>query len=148
MKITKEEFYKSVAIAGEDECWDWQGLKNQYGHGIVYVGSRFYNVSWMTWVLNYPTQSSKGKVVRRTCGNKLCANPAHLFLDEKVPTKLSSDDARVIRRMYRDKNKTLKELADFFEVSSPTIRAVLMNETWKHAQPEGPPVVYHGRDKK
>ena len=141
MNTKKEEFYKFVDVQGEDECWEWRGCKNKTGQGIFNWRGTWVSVAWLSWVFTH-TGSTKGMTVHRSCNNKLCVNPTHLFLEKSTYRRLTGKDAINIRELWRDKNTTLEKLADLFGVSASTIRSVLSYDTWKEYVPAGKPVVY------
>lgn len=143
-RITVEEFFMKVDIKEPDECWEWKGERNKQGQGVIYQNGGYYSVSWLCWKLTQE-KSSKGFYIKRSCGNKLCVNPAHLYLDEAPTKKLTGEHARMIRQLYRDNKPTLKNLAESFGVSEITIRNILIEKTWKGFYPPGPPVEYRPR---
>jgi hypothetical protein len=101
-----------VDIAGPDECWEWTGSRHpRYPHGRLVVGGRAgrvhyaHRLAWLHWVGPIPPDL----IVRHTCDNPPCCNPAHLLLGTQADntldmvkrrrhgyTKLSLDDIRDI----------------------------------------------------
>lgn len=141
MDVKREDFFKFVNVQGPQDCWLWEGTKNKAGQGIYKCNGKYVSTGWIAWILAYKT-STTGKSIRFTCGNKLCTNPTHLFLEESTYRKLTGEDARTIRTLWRDKDTTLKKLADLFDVSAVTIRDILLFKTWKGFSPSGKPVRY------
>jgi len=77
----RERFDARVAKAGPDECWVWKLKPGLAGYGCLSMGhgnSPVYahRVAWE--LANGPLP--EGLLVRQRCGNRLCCNPAHLFL--------------------------------------------------------------------
>lgn len=76
--------YFETRIDVVDECWLWKLAKNTQGHGIctsmlVDGVKRTYTAHRLSYLL-HSGEISNGLVVRHTCTNKSCCNPAHLIL--------------------------------------------------------------------
>lgn len=76
---TPEQFWADVRIAGPNECWEWQGKREPFGHGkLRYRGvpDRAHRVAYRLAV----GEISSGKCVCHSCDNPPCCNRAHFFL--------------------------------------------------------------------
>jgi endogenous inhibitor of DNA gyrase (YacG/DUF329 family) len=74
-----ESFWSKVAKGGDDECWLWTGCiqRNGYGATTNVVGSTLAHRT--AWLLAHPGVTvTRADVVRHTCDNRRCCNPAHL----------------------------------------------------------------------
>ncbi|KFB68876.1 HNH endonuclease [Candidatus Accumulibacter vicinus] len=86
-------FWSYVKVTGPDECWLWQGARAGgrfrtkgspvYGtfktkNPRAQVFSHRFSLALSLGVL--PHDLPQGKVVRHSCDNPLCCNPAHLSL--------------------------------------------------------------------
>ena len=61
--------------SNDDGCWVWQQSTTNSGYGAC-KGTTAHKLSYVEHVGPVP----KGQVVRHSCDNKLCCNPAHLTL--------------------------------------------------------------------
>lgn len=76
-----EERLRHYAPAGApDECWEWTAALNK-GYGAITVhGSRMRQAHVVAWEIHNDTELPAGMVIRHSCDNPPCTNPAHLEL--------------------------------------------------------------------
>jgi hypothetical protein len=77
----RKRFEAKVRKAGPGECWLWTDKPIASGYGKLSTGRESSPVlaHRLAWELaNGPVP--EGLLVRQRCGNRLCCNPAHLFL--------------------------------------------------------------------
>ncbi len=74
---TAADFWASVE-QGPD-CWLWQGTRNPEGYGMLWWGGRVIGAHRVSVRLSGRVQLP-GQVVRHTCDNPPCVNPAHLLV--------------------------------------------------------------------
>ena len=77
-------FWRKVQRCGKENCWPWLGAKTKYGYGRFKIAGDVFSAHRVAYVLannELPPQdrwSYHGTVVRHTCDNPSCCNPAHL----------------------------------------------------------------------
>lgn len=78
-------FWKRVATAGPDECWEWTGSRHKRGgYGQVTATINGVRRPWkahrIAWELANTAEVPEGLEVCHTCDNPPCCNPTHLFV--------------------------------------------------------------------
>lgn len=87
MKTIESRFWAKVNKEGPDDCWDWQGGKNNKGYGYFWVEGKI-----ITRVHRFAYQLLKGNIPKtmtldHLCRNRSCVNPNHL---EVVTMRINS----------------------------------------------------------
>lgn len=159
-----EAFMRRVNKAGPSGCWIWRGNHNDAGYGVLnWAGrenQRAHRVSYTIHVGQLPTDA----VLRHSCDNPPCVNPAHLQPgthadnhDDMVRrgrdwkglrvrgerhalARLTEESARAIPTLAASGLSNC-EIGRRFGVSPATVRNVLKGKTWawlsqKEADPE------------
>jgi hypothetical protein len=147
---------KTPGLGPNGDCWEWTGYRHPVGYGQIGRGPKgagglhTHRAAWE--VTNGPIP--KGKLVLHTCDNRLCVNPAHLWLGThrdntqdmiaKGRRRPSSAVARgedvalaklteeMVRAMRAEPPMTFKELGEKYGVSTGTANKVILRRTWKH----------------
>lgn len=132
-----------------DGCWIWTGLRRgPYGHfdGLTTGRTSAHRAAYLFSKGAIPP----GMVVCHSCDNKLCVNPAHLFLGTQLDNMrdlvakglfphgerrgnsvLTDDKVREIRKLFAD-GVTQAQIARQFGVNYNTIHSVVTRRTWTH----------------
>lgn len=128
----------------------WQGRKSEKGYGLVEFHGRTVKAHRLAYQLASRQPIPTGLVVRHTCDNPGCINPAHLVLgthadnvadrDERERTavgesvstaKLTAADVLQIRYAVGC-GATQRSQAIRYGVDATTIRDIVHNKTWRH----------------
>jgi hypothetical protein len=76
-------FWAKVAHGLPHECWPWQGYTKPSGHGLTHLDNQSIHAHRKAWILvKGPIRD--GLCVNHRCDNKLCCNPAHLYLGTRA----------------------------------------------------------------
>lgn len=75
----EERFWHFVQKAGPDECWPWTGFRDKDGYGSFRAAKGNQRAHRISYAMHNPDQPIDGLVVRHTCHNPPCVNPAHLL---------------------------------------------------------------------
>jgi hypothetical protein len=70
-------FWKYAKKKGDEECWPWTGICDEYGYGRVHFMTskiKAHRVSYE--MVNGPIP--EGLIIRHKCDNPNCVNPSHL----------------------------------------------------------------------
>jgi hypothetical protein len=137
-KNNHDTFLKRIKIV--NECWEWQGYKNNKGYGQFSINGK------LSLAHRYSYSHYKGncidKFVCHSCDNPKCVNPDHLFLGNyltnvldclqkgRKPTKLKEQDIPQIRSLIKT-GLSGDKIAKMFNVCETTIKAVRNGTTWK-----------------
>lgn len=127
-------------------CWNWKGNVTSNGYGKF--GSKS-SASRLQYKYIYG-EIPKNLQVCHTCDNRLCVNPAHLFLGtigenmkdknfknrqakgSKIANSILSEAKVLEMRKMRIAGKKYQEIADHFGIDWYTVRSICKNRQWKH----------------
>ncbi len=148
-------FWSKVAVAGEDECWEWQGARSDKGYGVFWLDGRNEQAHRVAYQFVDPTLTSD-QVVRHNCpggDNKWCCNPSHLlsgthqdnmrdaavrrqmpFGERNANAKLTDHDALEIVRLYIETPLSAEAIGAMFGVTKLPVLHILSGKTWTHIE--------------
>ena len=153
---TEEEIKKHVEliynkyVIRQEGCWDWKGIKDKNGYGILSVKNlKFRRAHRVSWYLKY--RSLPSKFICHTCDNPVCTNPLHLFAGDAKSNKedevfkrrhqygskngfakINEEQAKEIKLLLRDTNLTQKEIAKRCNVSRGIVNNIKNKGAWSH----------------
>ena len=137
-------FHSQYKRGGPGACWEWTGKKFPNGYGVMPGPNRSthlaHRVSWQ--LANPDTNMPDSAVVRHSCNNPACVNPAHLSIGtpaENVADMLRSGrsvakvdyfTAQDIRSLYAGGTATQAEIAGAYGISQQTVSLIVRGEKW------------------
>lgn len=158
-KNTPDILWSKVDKRGPDECWPWLGFTNEQGYGRTWINDRGYYAHRVIYnlvnpgeiELSAPRQRSARGFLMHSCDNPCCCNPAHLSVsthDENMADKKNKGRANIFGSLDSPRAKfsledvleirklssyllSSGEIAKVFNVSKPSIKALLIGRTYK-----------------
>lgn len=148
-------FWRLVRTRPPEECWEWEGCRDDRGYGTLgFGGRRRTRAHRVAFELAHGPIPS-GHVVCHSCDNPPCCNPAHLFLGtqgdnnrdrhekgrsrnldpgERHPkAKLTNEQVRVVRAEYERGGVTQQDLAARWGVSRGNLSKILNRKAYLDA---------------
>jgi len=146
-----DRFHQNVPHRPVDGCWLWQGLRNKLGYGRFYGDGRYHQAHRFAYE-QFVGPIPDGLLLRHTCDNPPCCNPAHLIpgtdrenTRDKMErgrfvslrgtahsnAKLTEENVRQIRELIHERF-TDTQIAAHFGVTDSAIWAIRTGKTWRH----------------
>lgn len=153
-----EKFWDRVDVRSKKECWLWQGSLDGKGrYGVTHFRRKQDGAHRVAYILTYGEIPAGLDVMHVVCDTPACCNPYHLRagtrkenMDDMIEkdrdgwtcgvdrpgAKLNDDMVREIRKLYKTKAMTQKEMAKKFNISDTAIWSVIHHITWCHVLDE------------
>jgi hypothetical protein len=142
-------FWGRVDNPGPDDCWEWQGTRQSYGHGLLSVAGKnlkAHRISYEIHVGPIPA----GLIIRHRCDNPPCVNPAHLEVGTRQDNvhdrdsrgrhwALSGEEHNMARLTWADvdeirslaaRGESKTGLARRFGISRTHVYRIVLNKSW------------------
>jgi hypothetical protein len=106
-----DRFWEKVDIKGPDDCWPWlAGSEKPSGYGHFWFEKRTIQAHRMSYALSNDVDIYSLDVVRHTCDNGPCCNPAHLVHGTQGDNmRDKAERARAPRGVRHHKNKLTED---------------------------------------
>lgn len=151
-----DRFWSKVDRRGADDCWPWTAATNEHGYGVMRPeGQRSGpTVKAHRVSLTLAGVDIEGLVVRHSCDNPPCVNPAHLSVGTKADNSADMVSRDRHARGSRSGTSKLTEcqvveirarcaagelhrvLAAEYGVSRVAITNIATRKTWRHVTAE------------
>lgn len=146
-----ERFAQALPHRPDNACWEWQGRMGGSGYGTIYINGREVPAHRFTYE-RMVGPIPEGMILRHTCDNPPCCNPAHLIpgtnqdnIRDKVErgraqriqgtqqkqAKLTERDIPIIRELIAERF-TDRQIAAHFGVSETAINFIRKGKHWSH----------------
>jgi len=147
-----ERFFIQISKQNhKNNCWIWEGLKNQQGYGRMRSNYEDIMTHRFSWELHFG-EIPKNLWICHHCDNPSCVNPSHLFLGTPQDNAIDRSNKNRNRNQNGSKHNMVKlneknvliirselaagvsgyKLAKKFNVSVMTISNIKLRKNWKH----------------
>lgn len=146
-KRTLDGFWSRIAVAGDSECWPFQGGTNRDGYGLAHLMGKKVLAHRAAKALADGPPCEESLVACHACDNPRCCNPAHIFwgtaADNNQDAKKKRRHAHGARcgaaklteeaaRVALSSPLSVAAIASQFGVSQACIRLLRSRKTWAH----------------
>lgn len=150
---SEERFWSKVQKSGPNDCWIFTGRGRADGdYGLIKVSGRRVGAHRFSWEIANGRKVPSNKIVRHTCDNPPCVNPAHLELGTRKQNaadmvargrnfiacgtsngnaKLTEEEVLEIRRLRND-GWSIPKLAAKFNLTTTPVWRIVNRYSWKN----------------
>lgn len=148
----KQRFLIKMPERPAGQCWQWGSYKDQCGYGKFKICGKHYMAHRIAYQLFVGPVPRWATVLRHSCDNPSCVNPAHLqpgtqkdnARDRKVRgregkhhgelngRRVIPEAAIALIRARHKGGEKYKEIAAEFGVTPQNIYRIVHRKTWKH----------------
>ncbi len=132
-------------------CLLWSGATDHNGYGIIYTSTqhptqRLFLAHRVAWTLTNGSVP-EGICVLHSCDRPLCINPDHLFLGRQLDNiedmvfknrspnrKLTPNQVRSIRKLYKTGRYSQEMLATYYRVDQTCISCIVRYKTYYNVE--------------
>lgn len=107
---TKEGFYKRY-VELDNGCWNFTGAIGRGGYGLASYHGKIHHAHRLSWILTNG-EIPNGLLACHKCDNRLCINPAHLFLGTNLDNTIDMMNKGRHRTSPRGIDKKFRRRAD------------------------------------
>jgi hypothetical protein len=142
LKIRGDLASRIDSSGGGGVCWPWLGPTDRYGYGQTTGANRAHRIVWQEF---NGRRLTRDEVVRHTCDNPICCNPAHLVLGthaDNVRDRVERDrsakgvmngraklEAATVLAIYSSPKRPC-DLAREHDLHESTVRGIKTGKTW------------------
>jgi hypothetical protein len=94
---------------GDNGCWEWNGVKNDAGYGMVWLNGKLNRVHRIVLSKKLNRELLSTEVTRHMCNNPACCNPEHL---EVGTTQDNINDKMLAGRQAKGEKSGASKLTD------------------------------------
>lgn len=135
-------FWSKVDVRGEDECWPWKAYATPTGYGLMSFKGHPTGAHRVAYMIAHGS-IDKNLHCCHYCDNRLCCNPAHLFLGTDQDNQMDKTyKGRSFKKLNREKVIEIRlkaskgeppaVLANEFGVSDTHIRRIINGQSSGH----------------
>lgn len=130
-------------------CWVWTAAVGPHGYGMFRIGGTMRRAHRVAYGLGHGVDPSEAGVLHR-CDNTACVRPTHLFLGDQLANhqdriakgrgRIAVADSGVALDILArgGRGETDVQIARSIGVKRGAVRCVLLRETWRHVEFDGP----------